>query len=129
MDAKAHEACLLIYKKCCYFNFNGRLVAGSEVVADASHWNELWRRLGRDTPAFDFTNAVAVAAYAGQQPTSGYSIEFFEPVAHGDDLMVTWQVVAPPPGSMQLQVLTQPWEVQTFPRPKGRVIAEQVFLD
>jgi len=77
----------------------------------------------------DFTSAVAVVAYAGQQPTSGYWIEFLNPVAQGDDLVVTWQVLAPPSGFTQLQVLTTPWQVQAFPRPTGDVIATQLMIN
>ncbi|MGA2082443.1 MAG: protease complex subunit PrcB family protein [Holophaga sp.] len=108
---------------------NGWPVAGAEVVEDAGRWNQVWRRLQRDTPFFDFTNAVAVVAYAGQQPTSGYGIEFLNPVAQGDDLVVTWQIVPPPSDSLELQVLTQPWEVQAFPRPKGNVVVAQLVVN
>ncbi len=110
-------------------DMEGRPVAGSEVVEDASHWNELWRRLNRDTPPFDLTNTIAVVAYAGQQPTPGYSIEFLKPVAQGDDLLLTWHVLAPSPGSFRPQVITQPWEVQTFQRPKGIVVVEQAIIN
>jgi hypothetical protein len=104
---------------------NGRMAPGAEVVTDAGHWNDLWRHLQRDTPPFDFTRSVAVVAYAGQCGTSGFSLQFLDPVLQGDDLWVAWMVVPPPPGSFNMQVITYPWEIQAFPRPKGRVIPKQ----
>jgi hypothetical protein len=105
--------------------FDGKSVPGSEVIQDADHWNEVWRGLNRDTPPFDFVHDIAVVAYAGTQGTSGYAVEFLRPELHGNNLMVTWRVVGPPRGTMQSQVLTQPWAIQAFPRPRGEVMVEQ----
>lgn len=104
---------------------DGKSVPGSEVIRDAERWNEVWRDLNRDTPPFDFVHNLAVVAYAGTLGTSGYGVEFLRPELHGNNLMVTWRVVGPPPGTMQSQVLTQPWAIQAFPRPRGEVTVQQ----
>jgi len=106
--------------------YGGDRVPGSEAVLDAGHWNNVWRKLRRDTPPLDFTTCIAVVAYAGEKGTGGYSIRFMEPVAEGNDLLIRWQVLTPEPGSMQMQVLTQPWEAQAFERPKGVVRVQQL---
>lgn len=107
-------------------SFGGDRIPGSEVVQDAGHWNSVWRKLKRDTPPLDFTTYFVAVAYAGEWGTGGYSIKFLEPVAEGDDLLIRWQIQTPEPGSMQTQVLTQPWEAQAFERPKGSVRMQQL---
>ncbi|BDU74662.1 protease complex subunit PrcB family protein [Mesoterricola silvestris] len=110
-------------------SFGGKPTPGAEVLGDASAWNAFWRSQNRDTPAFDFTGAVAVVAYGGEKATGGYAVDFLEPTPQGNDLVVTWQVVPPPADAMVPQVLTRPWAVRAFPRPTGGVIVKQVNAD
>lgn len=96
------------------------------VVMNAKHWERIWRGLDKPAPPLDFTRYCAVVAYAGERPTGGYTLEFLAPVAQGDDLLIKWRVVAPAPDSYTTQALAQPWKAKAFPRPKGKVIVEQM---
>ena len=95
--------------------------AGNEVASDAAAWTALWSKLGQAAPP-DFSAFVAVAAYAGQKNTGGWSPVFDEPVAKDADLIVRYRIAKP--SGFATQVITQPWKVRAFARPKGRVIVE-----
>jgi len=94
---------------------------GTAVGTDANTWNALWRSLGKTPPELDLEKFVAVAVYAGGRPTGGWRVDF-SAASRGDDLVVRWKIVKP--GGFVSQVLTAPWAVQAFPRPKGRLIVE-----
>lgn len=98
--------------------------ASATVVADAKAWEALWRTLGKDAPALDFKTHCAVAAFAGERPTGGFTLDISEPEAKGDDAVVRWTVKEPAPTSFVTQAFTSPWKVKAFPRPKGKVITE-----
>jgi hypothetical protein len=94
---------------------------GTAVATDAASWNALWRRMGQAPPELDLAKAVAVAVYLGRRPTGGWRASI-EGSTRGDDLVVRCRAVKP--GGFVAQVLTEPWAVRAFPRPKGRVIVE-----
>jgi hypothetical protein len=96
--------------------------AGAEVASDSSSWTRLWRTLGRDAPPLDFKKYFAVAVFAGERPTGGYSVEFLEPAPKGADLAVRYRIK--PPAGFSTQAFTQPWKVRAFPRVKGKVLVE-----
>jgi hypothetical protein len=99
----------------------GPLEPGTAVAVDAASWNKLWRDVGQAPPDLDLEKFVGVAVYLGRRPTGGWRASFAA-ASRGDDLVVRWRVVKP--GGFVAQVLTEPWAVQAFPRPKGRVVVE-----
>ena len=100
----------------------GPTVPGAETALDAKAWDGLWRRLGQDAPALDFKRFAAVAVFAGEKPTGGFTVEFLEPVKKGDDLLVRYRLLEPT--GMATQAFTQPWAVRAYPRPKGKILFE-----
>ena len=106
--------------------YRGDSDVGAEVVMNAIHWNRLWRGLEQSAPDLDFSKYCAVAAHAGTCPTGGFTLEFFDPVSQGDDLLIRWRVRPPSPHSYTTQAITHPWKVKAFPRPKGKVKLEQI---
>ena len=100
---------------------DGPQTPSTAIGNDAASWNALWRALGRTPPELDLEKFVAVAVYAGERPTGGWRVSF-SAALRGDDLVVRWKILKP--GGFSTQVLTAPWAVQTFPKPKGRVILE-----
>jgi hypothetical protein len=106
--------------------YHGQPEPGAEGVMDAHRWERLWRSLDQQAPALDFTRYCAVVAYAGQRPTGGFTLEFFEPVPQGDDFLIRWRIRSPAPDSYTTQAQAQPWKVRAFPRPRGKVKLEQV---
>lgn len=101
--------------------YHGQPQPGAEAVLDAHRWERLWRSLDQRAPALDFTTHCAVVAYAGERPTGGFTLEFLDPVAQGDDLLIRWRVRRPSPDSYTTQALAQPWKVKALPRPRGSV--------
>lgn len=105
--------------------YGGEPDPGAQAVMNADQWKRLWKGLGREAPALDFSKACAVVAYAGERPTGGFTLEFLEPVPQGDDLLIRWRVRSPSPETYTTQAIAHPWKVQAFPRPKGKVKLEQ----
>jgi hypothetical protein len=101
---------------------DGPAAPGTAVGVDAASWNALWRGLGKAPPELDLSKFVGVAVYAGARPTGGWRVSFAA-ASRGDDLVVRWKIVKP--GGFVAQVLTAPWAVAAFPRPKGRVLLEK----
>ena len=102
--------------------YGGPIDPGTEVAADAGAWTRLWLMVGQDAPELDFKKYFAVAVFAGEKPTGGYTVEFVEPVAKGDDMTVRYRVN--PPTGFSTQAIAQPWKVRAFPRVKGKVFVE-----
>lgn len=102
--------------------YGGPIDPGTEVAADASAWARLWLQLGQDAPPLDFTKYFAVAVFAGERPTGGFTVEFFDPAPKGKDVVVRYRVNAP--AGFATQAIAQPWKVRAFERVKGKVFVE-----
>lgn len=101
---------------------SGQTEARSELVTDQATFERLWRlnpgRFG--LPAIDFGAQSVIAAWLGQRPTGGYSIEVERVVRDGDTLHVELVEHAPGPGCMTTQALTQPFHIVAVPAGAGR---------
>ncbi len=95
---------------------------GAEVILDGKAWKSLWRRLGQDAPPLNFKRFAAVAVFAGEKPTGGFSVEFQEPVKKEHDLLIGYRVLEPT--GMVTEAFTQPWATRAYPRPKGKILIE-----
>jgi hypothetical protein len=97
----------------------GPIAPGTAVAADANAWIRLWLQVGQDPPALDFKKNFAVAVFAGERPTGGWTIEFLEPMTKGPDVIVKYRIKKPT--GFTTQAITQPWKVRGFPRVRGKV--------
>lgn len=102
--------------------YGGPIDAGTSVAADAGAWTRLWLQLGQDAPELDFKKYFAVAVFAGERPTGGWTVEFLDPVPKGMDVVVRYRIKAPT--GFSTQALSQPWKVRAFERVKGKVFVE-----
>ena len=102
--------------------YGGPIDSGTLVAVDAAAWTRLWLILGQEQPPLDFTKQFAVAVFAGERPTGGYTVEFLDPVPKGPDLIVRYRVN--PPTGFSTQAVAQPWKVRAFARVKGKVYVE-----
>lgn len=100
----------------------GPAAPGHKVVTDDAEWQGVWRELGKDAPALDFTRYSAVVVYLGEKPTGGCTAVFDEPVEEDGNLIVRYRL--PKPSGFTTQAFAYPWKVRAVPRPKGRVIVE-----
>ncbi len=88
------------------------------IVRSADEWRALWALHagpGPDPPAVDFAARVVAAAFAGQRPSSGHSIEIVQQASRDGAELATSER-GPAPGMMAAQVLTFPFHIVTVPR-------------
>lgn len=92
------------------------------VIETEKDWEELWRLHrsrtgpGDKIPRVDFGQEMLVGVFAGEKRTGGYSIEIArvekDPASH--QLRVFFRDTSPPPGSVVIQALTQPYHIVKF---------------
>lgn len=102
--------------------YGGPIDPGTEVAADEGAWTRLWLTVGQDAPPLDFKKFFAVAVFAGERPTGGYTVEFLDPVPKGMDVIVRYRVKEPT--GFATQAIAQPWKIRAFERVKGKVFVE-----
>jgi len=102
--------------------YGGPIDAGTEVAADAGAWGRLWLQLGQDAPPLDFKKYFAVAVFAGERPTGGFTVEFLDSVPKGMDVVVRYRIKEPT--GFTTQAIAQPWKVRAFERVRGKVFVE-----
>lgn len=102
--------------------YGGPIDPGTEVAADEGAWTRLWLMVGQDAPPLDFKKFFAVAVFAGERPTGGYTVEFLDPVPKGMDVIVRYRVKEP--AGFATQAIAQPWKIRAFPRVRGKVFVE-----
>jgi hypothetical protein len=94
------------------------------VIKDAKAWAELWNNVhSRVTPRppvpdVDFQKHMVIAVFMGMRPTGGYSISVAKVQfdKQTDKLVVTVEEIAPSPGSIVIQLITQPYHIVVVPR-------------
>ena len=102
---------------------NGPAQPGHLLVSGDAVWASVWKRLGQPPPPLDFKTNVAIAVFVGERSTGGWTVEWSSE-AKGDDLIV--RIRLKKPTGFVTQAFTRPWAVKAFPRPKGRVIVEDL---
>lgn len=98
-----------------------------KVIQTKQEFDDLWKKhvsvLVPQPPApdVDFDTSLIVAIYYGEKNTSGYQILLKNVEAKGNDVVVHYRLTEPPPNSLTLQVLTQPFLLLRMEKPKGQV--------
>jgi hypothetical protein len=98
-----------------------------KLITTQNEWVELWKRHTAllvpqpPSPAVDFETHVVVAIASGEKKTSGYRIVIENVKAEGADVVVQYRETQPPPNSLALQVITQPFVMMKIAKPKGTV--------
>ena len=87
---------------------------------DLKAFETLWKKLTNhaQAPIFD---GVVIVVTAGSKPTGGYGLEVAGIEETEDRVVVTVRRVAPPPGTLVTQALTQPWLVFVLPKERREV--------
>src|SRR5947207_1675491 len=88
----------------------------TEPRRDIARTDEEWRALwaihagpGADAPAVDLRTVTVAAAFAGEKPTAGYSIEITQ--EDGDPARLAAEETAAPSGGILAQVMTSPFHI------------------
>lgn len=103
---------------------SGIVDAHRTVVRDPQTWQALWSaHAGPATPApaVDFATTMVIAAFAGERPTPGYSVDIVEPRHVGSALVVPVTEAGPPRGTIAAQMIVTPFHIVALPRKDGEV--------
>lgn len=87
------------------------------VARDAQTYRQL-RNLVQDLPAantIDFDSNAVIAAFAGTKPTGGYGVQI-KKISQTNMI----DLISPPKGSMNIQIITQPYKVVLIPVKKDK---------
>lgn len=94
------------------------------IVRDAAEWRALWAaHAGPDSPvpAVDFASRMVAAAFAGERPNPGYTIEITDARRAGPVLTLAVDERGPTGGVISAQVIVAPFHMVALPRHDGEV--------
>ena len=104
---------------------SSRIVQPRRVVArSGDEWRAVWAaHAGPDiqAPPVDFDTRVVAAVFAGEQPTSGYSVAIDAATRDGDALVLQVEEQHPPHGAITAQVITSPFHIVSLRRYDGPI--------
>lgn len=102
-----------------------RIVEPRQIIArTADEWRTLWALHAGPTatpPAVDFTNRIVAAAFAGEKPTAGYSVEIADGLADGRGVTLIVQEHVPRRDMVVAQIISSPFHIATLPRTDAEV--------
>ncbi len=94
------------------------------VVRTPEEWRMLWALHAgpdADAPVVDFTSTIVAAAFAGEKPSAGQTIEVADAIADPGGVRLVVEEHSPGPGMMAAQMLTSPFHIVGFRRIDGYV--------
>ncbi len=92
------------------------------IVTSVEEWKQLWKEHTSPevppppAPEVDFSRFTAVAIFAGQKPTMGYSISIVDVQDGPQTITVTYREQAPAHGMMSAQALSAPFVIRLIPK-------------
>ena len=102
---------------------SGYQSASQMVINNSERWSNLWQQHTYNTeppppvPRVDFTSYSVVAVFAGEKPTSGYSVEILSAETSGSQTLdqsaiaITVQHRQPKAGDFVTEALTYPYHI------------------
>jgi hypothetical protein len=87
------------------------------VIRSQAEWDALWKRhVSIETnppppPAIDFNKQIVIGVFLGEKPTGGYDVEITRAEQSDGALVLHYREKSPLPGSIAIQVLTQPFHI------------------
>lgn len=100
--------------------YNGRKEAGNEIIESREDFEELWKVVYSfvvprpDLPDIDLEKSVIVAAFMGEFPTGGYSIDIEKVIEKEKEVVVHIARRYPQPGADVAQALSSPYCMVAF---------------
>ena len=92
------------------------------VIRQPKEWEALWKEHTKNqipppaVPAIDFSKGMVLGVFAGQKPTAGYRVTITQINLTPEALVVRYHETPPPADMATAEVLTQPYELQVFPK-------------
>lgn len=107
--------------------FSGVEEEGCQVIRSQVEWTEVWNNInqGSELPEIDFSQYMLIAAFMGEQPTTGYSIEVSQAFYYQDKLMVTIIKKQPAKDAMVGEALTQPYHIVKVEQSDKEVVFQE----
>lgn len=115
---------------------SGYQSANQMVIDNSEEWIDLWQQHTYNTeppppvPQVDFTSYSVVAVFAGEKPTSGYSVEILSAETSGsqtqEQLAITVQHRQPEAGDFVTEALTYPYHIIRIPKIDGKVVFKHI---
>lgn len=96
------------------------------VVQDAAAWQQVWERVGTAAPSGLPDDQAAVAVFAGQKRTGGYSVEFTDVQRDENQTIVHYRIKMPSLTQMTTQVMTSPYAIKLVPHNGKPVVVQEV---
>jgi PrcB C-terminal len=87
------------------------------VARNQAEWDSVWKRhVSIETnppppPAIDFNKQIVIGVFLGEKPTGGYDVEIIRAEQSDGALVLHYREKSPLPGSIAIQVLTQPFHI------------------
>jgi uncharacterized membrane protein len=94
------------------------------IARDAASWRALWAAHAGPTstaPSVDFSSRMVAAAFAGERPDPGHTIEIVTADSGPGTVTIAVRELPPPHGMAAAQVLVSPFHIVTLPRVEGEV--------
>jgi uncharacterized membrane protein len=94
------------------------------LVRSPDEWTALWAaHAGPDgaAPAVDFSHSIVAAAFAGERPSAGHSIEIAGALEEDGGLRLVVDERHPSSGVAAAQILTSPFHIVVLPKTEGDV--------
>jgi len=113
--------------------YSGILRKGEVAIYSQREFNSLWHRVyamridAPLAPEVDFEKFFIAAAFMGNMPTGGHSINITGATFDGKTLFVHLHVTRPAPGSFVTQQFTQPYSIAVIPKPEEKFKVEFVY--
>jgi hypothetical protein len=91
-------------------------------IRSSEEWMTLWKehasfQVPLPTPLpIDFAHYTLITIFAGVKPTAGYGVQITEIRADPDQVVILYRETSPPPGTMQAEVITSPYEFRLIPK-------------
>lgn len=96
------------------------------VASDPAGWQQVWTKVGQAAPRDLPNDTTAVAVFAGQKRTGGYSVEFVAVQDGASAVTVTYRIRKPRFDEMVTQALTSPYAIQLVSNQGKPVTVQEV---
>ena len=110
-------------------DFSGVRSPMEEIIDNNVEWQQFWRlHMSRTSspepvPQVDFASFVVVALFAGDKPSSGYSITIVAVTEKDSDVRIDYRIEG---SGGPLQILTQPFAILKLQKPVGGIIIRRL---
>lgn len=96
------------------------------IAQDQTGWQQVWTKVGQAAPRDLPHGTSAVAVFAGQKRTGGYSVEFVGVQESENAVTVTYRIRKPRFDEMVTQGLTAPYAIRLVPNQGKPVTVQEV---